>query len=96
LNNFKSATNDFLKTNNDNGLTNIGYKRYFVENSYKFRVLLVEAHMRKSINPKHYKYLNNFEKYQILKQQIYTVLNMAPCDFINYIDKDPDTNFDFF
>jgi hypothetical protein len=62
--------NDFLEyeTKNPAGLTKVGYKRYYIENSYKFRVLLVEAHMRKGINPKHYKYLNNFEKYQILKQ----------------------------
>jgi hypothetical protein len=52
--------------------------------------------MRKSINPKHAKYLNTFDKYQILKQQIYTLLNMAPCEFINFIDKDSGHNFDFF
>ena len=86
---------DWLEISNPNGLTKIGYKRYVMKNSYKFRSLLVEAQMRK-INPKHEKYLNTFEKYQILKQQIHTLLNMVPDEFINYIDRDPDQSYDFF
>lgn len=96
LKNFSSEHHDFLETTNENNLTRIGYKRYFIDNSYKYRILLVEAHIKKNINPKYLKFLNTYDKYQILKQQIYTVLNLAPCDFITFIDKDPFVKFDFF
>lgn len=36
---------DFLKTDNPQPITRIGYKRYRMRNTYKYENLLVEARM---------------------------------------------------
>jgi len=77
-------------------LTKVSFKRYTKPYTAKYENVLVEARINTAISKQRTNLLNDYDRNQILQQQIHSLLNLVPQDFTNYIERDQSTSYDFF
>ena len=77
-------------------LTKVAFKRYTKLNTSKYENVLVEARINTDLSKQRTNLLSDYDRNQILQQQIHSLLNMVPQDFTNFIERDQSNNYDFF
>ena len=100
------AEEDFLRYQKDpdkrekktylQALTKVAFKRYTKQNTSKYENVLVEARINTALSKKRTNLLSDYDRNQILQQQIHSLLNMVPQDFTNFVERDQSINHDFF